>query len=113
MDNYFGGVIWTNHAIERLRERGIKQGDAWATWNRPEQSYKARLHKGEDAFRYYRNYGDQRIEVVAKKNEKDEWVILSVWSDPINSSNQKKISHVPTTKKTSFGRWLYNLIFKV
>ena len=31
MDRNFGGVIWTNHALDRLRERGIKQGDAWVT----------------------------------------------------------------------------------
>ncbi|KKQ44128.1 MAG: hypothetical protein US62_C0032G0012 [Candidatus Woesebacteria bacterium GW2011_GWA1_37_8] len=32
MDKNYGGVIWTNHALSRLRERGISQGDAWATF---------------------------------------------------------------------------------
>jgi hypothetical protein len=32
---------------------------------------------------FYRTYGNNRIEVVAKKNEKKEWVILSVWSKDI------------------------------
>ena len=27
-DRNYGGVIWTNHALERLNKRGIKQGDA-------------------------------------------------------------------------------------
>ncbi len=77
MDNKFGGVIWTNHALARLNERGISQGDAWATWKNPEQS---RFAASQGAWVYYRTYGKERIEVVAKKNEKGEWLILSVWS---------------------------------
>lgn len=104
MDNHYGGVIWTNHALERLRQRGIKQGDAWATWNRPEQSYKANLHGSGDAWRYYRTWGDQKIEVIAKKNEKREWVIISVWSDRV---------YIPENqaKRKSFWRILYNFVF--
>jgi len=100
MDNHFGGIIWTNHALDRMRERGIKQGDAWATWNRPEQSYKATLHKGDDAWRYYRTYGNERIEVVAKQNEKKEWVIISVWSRPVspNTPNTPNSLKVPLWK---------------
>ena len=32
MDRNFGGVVWTDHALRRLKQRGISQGDAWATW---------------------------------------------------------------------------------
>lgn len=77
MDSKFGGVIWTNHALEKLKERGIKQSDAWATWRNPEQSRKAKV---QGAWVYYKTYGSEKIEVVAKKNEKGEWIILSVWS---------------------------------
>lgn len=80
MDSKFGGVIWTNHALEKLKERGIKQSDAWATWRNPQQSRRARI---PGAWVYYRTYGNEKIEVVAKKNEKGEWVILSVWSRPV------------------------------
>jgi hypothetical protein len=79
MDNHYGNIIWTNHALQRLKERGIKQGDAWATWNRPEQSRKG----ASGNWVYYRTYGNQKIEVVAKQNEKKEWIILSVWSDTV------------------------------
>ncbi len=64
MDRNFGGVIWTNHALQRLQERRIKQGDAWATWRNPEQS---RYGTVEGAWVYYKTYGTERIEVVAKK----------------------------------------------
>lgn len=80
MQKDYGGVIWTNHAISRLKERGVKQGDAWATWRRPDQS---RYAKNKDAWVYYKTFGDQKVEVVAKQNEKKEWVILSVWSKQV------------------------------
>ena len=82
----YGGVIWTNHALSRLKERGIKQGDAWATWRNPETS---RFAKSRGAWIYYRTYGTQRIEVVAKKNDVGEWIILSVWTKQVYSSTRK------------------------
>ncbi|EKE04945.1 MAG: hypothetical protein ACD_19C00428G0007 [uncultured bacterium] len=80
MEQNYGGVIWTNHALSRLNERGIKQSDAWAVWNRPDQS---RYSKIQGAWVYYRTWNDTRIEVVAKQNEKKEWIILSVWSKKV------------------------------
>lgn len=87
MDQHFGNVIWTNHALARLRERGIAQGDAWATFNRPDQS---RYAKSKDAWVYYKTYGNQKIEVVAKQNEKKEWIILSVWSKPVYAQQRHR-----------------------
>lgn len=81
MDRNFKGLIWTNHALSRLSERGIKQGDAWAVWNRPEQS---RYSATKGAWIYYRTYGNERIEVVAKQTEKKEWIILSVWNKKVS-----------------------------
>ena len=105
MDNHFGGVIWTNHALDRLRERGIKQGDAWATWNRPGHSRKGSV---AGSWVYYRDWGGIQIEVVAKQNEKREWLILSVWSRPAKYGVQKSDNY---SQKTSFWRKLYNFIF--
>ncbi|MBI2268125.1 MAG: DUF4258 domain-containing protein [Candidatus Blackburnbacteria bacterium] len=80
MDRNFGGVIWTNHALQRLRERGIKQSDAWVCWRSPDQS---RTASAKGAWVYYKTFGNERIEVVASQNERKEWVILSVWSRPL------------------------------
>ena len=96
MDNHFGGVIWTNHALERLNQRGIKQGDAWATWRNPDQS---RYGTTRGAWVYYRTFGINKIEVVAKQNERKEWVILSVWSKPVFGEEKNRPS-------------LFSLIFK-
>lgn len=86
MDNKYGGVIWSNHALERLKERGISQGDAWATFTRPDFS---RYAQTKHAYIYYKIYGSTKIEVVAKQNENKHWIILSVWSKPAEKSVMK------------------------
>ena len=86
MERNFGGVIWTNHVLQRLKERGISQSDAWATWRRPDQS---RYAAAKGAWVYYKTYGNQKIEVVAKQNEKKEWVILSVLSRSLYGKEKK------------------------
>lgn len=101
MNKNFGGVIWTNHAINRLRERRIKQGDAWATWKRPDQSKRG---TSLGTWVYYRTFGNERIEVVAKQNERKEWIILSVWSKVVYE-NKKAL------KKSSFWKNLVKIIF--
>jgi len=93
MDKSYGGVIWTNHALERLRERGIKQGDAWATLRRPEQSRRGSKQRSSGDWVFYKTYGAERIEVVAKQNEKKEWIILSVWSRPVQTSGRGRKYH--------------------
>lgn len=101
MDNYYDGVIWTNHALQRLTERGIKQSDAWATFSHPQSS---RFANEKNAWVFYRNHNGYQIEVVAAQNEKKEWIILSVWSKETN----------PTQTKTyaNFGK-LENIVEKV
>jgi len=83
----FGGVIWTNHVLFRLKQRGLSQSDAWAVFRRPDQS---RYAKTRGAWIFYKTYGSQKMEVVAKKNKKNEWVILSVWSKQIFTTKSKK-----------------------
>ena len=116
MDKGFGGVIWTNHALDRMKDRGIKQGDAWATWRNPEQSREANI---PGAWIYFRTYGSERIEVVAKQNEKREWVIISVWSHEIaRASHGTPLSVQSATqsgsdfRRPSFLRNLFNILFK-
>jgi len=121
MKRDFGGVIWTNHALDRLRERGVSQGDAWATFRRPDQSRKGSNKQG--SWVYYKTYKvplrdfpdsvAQKIEVVAKKNEKGEWIILSVWARPVYKTKQSKPYRTKQTKKDSnwfvyFIKWIFN-----
>lgn len=103
MNNRHGGVIWTNHALNRLRERGIKQSDAWATFRRPDNS---RYASSRGGWVYYKTWRSETIEVVAKQNESKEWIILSVWSKPAVQSSNAKVR-----QNKGFIRQLVNLLF--
>lgn len=82
MNNKYGGVIWTNHALQRLKERKITQSDAWYSFQHPDDQLKG---SAPNSIRYYKDYGQQRIEVVAVKNEKKEWIIISCWSKMVGT----------------------------
>ena len=76
MQKNYGGVIFSDHALERLRFRGIAQGDAWAVWKKPDSS---KYSKSNGVYVYSRVFGTKTVFVAAKRNEKGEWIILSVW----------------------------------
>jgi hypothetical protein len=105
MDRNYKGLIWTNHALERMEIRGVSQGDAWATWRRPDQT---RYGREKGVWVYYRTWGSQRVEVVAKKNpsassgQAGKWIILSVWSRRVFAKRSLK------TEKKSFLKILLN-----
>lgn len=84
MKRNYKGVVWTDHAMDRLVERDIRQSDAWYAFRRPDRS---RFGKINGAWIYHKDIDDRRVEVVAKKEE-NEWIIISVWADPIQ--NRKK-----------------------
>jgi len=77
MNNKYLDIIFTNHAISRLYNRGISQSDAYDTLKNYDE-IKEGTTLGSKKF--CKNYGEQRIEVVGKKNDQDQWVVLSCWS---------------------------------
>lgn len=95
----YKGVIWTNHALDRLKERRISQGDAWVVFSNPDQSRKG---ESSGSWIYYKTFGNKRLEVVAKKNERGEWIILSVW--------ERLLERYDGQKKQN---WLIRLIKKL
>lgn len=82
MKNRYLDVIFTNHAINRLYNRGLTQSDAWYTFKHPDGILEGQTLGSK---KFYKNFGEQKIEVVAKKNEKGEWLILSCWSKYIGN----------------------------
>jgi len=82
MGEIYKGVIWTDHALSRMKGRGIPIDHALVTLNSPQES---RRGSTPGAWVYYRIWGDDRIEVVAKENERREWVVLSVWSKKVDT----------------------------
>lgn len=77
--NYYKGLIWTNHALKKIKERGISQDLAVQAFKNPDRTLRGR-EKG--SFEFQKNTENSKTTVIAKKNEKNEWIIISVWIDP-------------------------------
>lgn len=75
----YGGLIWTKHALDQLVERGLSQEMVWEAFKKPDSS---RDGKTPDSFEFKKRFDKHTVIVVAKKNEKNEWVILSCWINP-------------------------------
>ncbi|RJQ24419.1 hypothetical protein C4577_07965 [Candidatus Parcubacteria bacterium] len=76
---YYKGAIWTNHALERLDQRGLTQDLAAQAFNRPDNSIQG---KKPGTIEFQKRVGKSLITIISKKNEKNEWIILSCWIDP-------------------------------
>ena len=76
---YYGGAIWTNHALSRLGQRGLTQEIAWQAFQHPDRSVKGRK---TGTMQYEKQVGNSLVSIVAKQNEKREWIIISCWVDP-------------------------------
>lgn len=100
-ERYYQGTIWTNHALERLKERGITQGDAWVAFSKADTS---RYAKTKDAWIYNKIINGWKYEVVAKQNERKEWVILSVWAKPVYDG-VKRPWYIRFIRKVFFGKY--------
>lgn len=77
-------LVFTNHALDRLKQRRVEPSEAWAAWRRPDKKYYAAT---KQAWVFQRSWGHRQIEVVAKEQEVRKgssgsgWVVLSVWSN--------------------------------
>lgn len=75
----YGGVIWTNHAIEKMRDRGLSQDKAFEAFKHPDKTFPA---KKPHALEFRKRFNGSFITVIALQNEKNEWVVISAWIDP-------------------------------
>lgn len=77
--HYFSGAIWTNHALERINKRGLTKEMAGLTFHSPD-----RVNEGKEPYtkEFHKRFGKTLITIIGKKNEKNEWVILSIWANP-------------------------------
>lgn len=102
--NNFGGVIWTNHALDRLRKRSIPQDDALLAFRHPDFQRQGKKKSGKV---FTRKLGDKRITLATVQNNKWEWVVVSVWIDPpllgtADERNQREYRHYQ--KATFWGK---------
>ncbi|HUQ85894.1 MAG TPA: hypothetical protein VM077_06260 [Candidatus Limnocylindrales bacterium] len=98
---HYGGAIWTNHALSRLDERGLSQAIASLAFNNPERTSSGRESGTKQ---YQRRFGKSLVTVVAKQNERSEWLIISCWVDPpiSGSVDYKKRQAYHKFQKASF-----------
>ena len=106
MDNKFGGAIWTTHALERLGQRGLSRGMATEAFQHPD-------HKASGStpasIEFQKKFGDSMVSIIAKKNERGEWIILSCWIEPPLAGTQdsrKKKEYITYQKASTFGKIL-------
>lgn len=79
MGKIYKGVILTDHALERMRQRRVTEEMVLSTLSRPDRS---RYADAKEKFIYNKSFGREMVEVVAGQNERKEWVVVSVWSRP-------------------------------
>lgn len=96
----YGGIIWTNHALDRLLQRGLRQDLAWQTFKNPDKT----TQKTNGIIEHYKRFDTFYVTVLAKQNEKKEWIVISCWMDPPveGSIDWKKQQDYKRYKKASF-----------
>lgn len=97
-------VVFTNHSIERLKERGITGEMVWNTVKFSDIKHKG---KEKNTTEFIKQFGDSKVTCICKKNEIGEWVVLSAWMDPPlegtkdHKKRQKYIKSVEKEKEYS------------
>lgn len=99
---HYGGVIWTNHAQERLTNRGVSQAMAIETFKSPDNSIPG---KNPGTFQYQKRIGTSTITLVTKQNQRKEWIILSGWIDPPIRGTQEFKNKQEWKKYQKSGFW--------
>lgn len=78
MKNEYQGLIFTNHALERMRERGITQQQVWETHKFPDAQEESKNNSTERR----KKFGETTVTIIYKHNAQHETIIVSVWMDP-------------------------------
>jgi hypothetical protein len=77
-NQYYEDTIWTNHALNRIFERGLSQEKAYQAFKSPDHTQKGR----DGALEFQKKFGSEKVTLIAKQNDRSEWVVLSAWIDP-------------------------------
>ena len=80
------GVIWTNHILERMRERNLSYDDVYWVFKKPDEFH---FDDRNGSYKYYRYHKGMRLAVVAVKNENNQWVMKTCWWKDV--SGQKRM----------------------
>ncbi len=99
-ETYYKDTIWTTHALSRLGQRGLTQDIAWQAFRYPDRTLSGK-ERGTTEFQ--KHIGQSVITIIAKQNEKSDWVIISCWVDPplAGSDDAKKQARYREYKSAS------------
>lgn len=75
----YGGIIWTNHALERLIQRGLAQKDALDAFRNPDTTL---VGKNPGSVEHIKHFSQSKVTIIAKQNEQNQWLVISAWIDP-------------------------------
>jgi len=109
-DNRFGGVIWTDHALDRIQERGIPKDYAISTFKSPDITE----NNNGKGVRLTKKIEDKTITLVITKNERSEPLAVSIWMDPpmVGTEDHRKKMRYNEYKKGSVGKKIWLIILK-
>lgn len=71
-------IIFTNHALDQITNRGISKNDAYNTFKSPDRSFNGKQGGTE----FHKRFDGFEITLIGKRNEKNEWIAISVWRNP-------------------------------
>lgn len=98
--NMYKDLIFTNHALKRMQERGIKQDQIWETYT--DSGSEDYVKNGMSQKR--KKFGDYEISVIFKRNTKKEVIVISCWMEPPlpGSKDAREKEWYNNYKKASF-----------
>lgn len=101
-NKHFGGVIWTNHALERLHQRKLPQHIAFSAFQQPDTRVNG---KKAGTIELQKQIGASTITLIIRQNEQREWLILSAWIDPPLPGTMDHKKHEDWKKYKKSGFW--------
>lgn len=96
-------VVFTNHAIQRMSQRGVSGDWVWQVVKSPEISVAG---KEKHTTEFTKRFGEHTVTAIGKKNDLGEWVVLSVWMDPPLAGTQDHYKKQKYHKKIERNREL-------
>lgn len=76
MTKNYKNLVFTTHALERLKDRSLSQDSIYKTLQNPD--FKKEM--GRDKTKFFRTLNKRKVQVVASYlNEERKWLIISVW----------------------------------
>jgi hypothetical protein len=77
MDKHYQNLVFTDHALERLRLRTISQHQVQQVLSHPQKTFPS---DKPDQVKFIRSLNDRTIHVVGKYlDDQKKWLIISVW----------------------------------